>query len=66
MGSEMCIRDRYRWEIAPLSDLFIVYSRTSDLSQALGQDNFDDLLDNAWQEPVGDQFVMKIRYRFGS
>ena len=62
----MVFQARYRWEIAPLSDLFIVYSRTSDLSQALRQDNFDDLLDNAWQEPVGDQFVMKIRYRFGS
>jgi hypothetical protein len=64
--SDMVFQARYRWEIAPLSDLFIVYSRTSDLSQALRQDNFDDLLDNAWQEPVGDQFVMKIRYRFGS
>ena len=64
--SDMVFQARYRWEIAPLSDLFIVYSRTSDLSQALRQDDFDDLLDNAWQEPVGDQFVMKIRYRFGS
>jgi len=64
--SDMVFQARYRWEIAPLSDLFIVYSRTSDLTQALRQDNFDDLLDNAWQEPVGDQFVMKIRYRFGS
>ena len=64
--SDMVFQARYRWEIAPLSDLFIVYSRTSDLSQALLNDKFDDLLDNAWQEPVGDQLVMKIRYRFGS
>ena len=64
--SDLVFQARYRWEIAPLSDLFIVYSRTSDLSQALRQDHFDDLLDNAWQEPVGDQLVMKIRYRFGS
>jgi hypothetical protein len=64
--SDMVFQARYRWEIAPLSDLFIVYSRVSDLSKALETDHFDDLLDNAWQEPVGDQFVMKIRYRFGS
>lgn len=64
--SDMVFQARYRWEIAPLSDLFIVYSRASDLSQALHNDDFDDLLDNAWQEPVGDQLVMKIRYRFGS
>lgn len=55
---------RYRWQIAPLSDLFVVYtkgdSRRPDL---LG---FSDLLQESWRDPLGDQLVVKLRYRFGS
>jgi len=50
----MVFQARYRWKIVPLSDFFILYGRVSDLPQALLNDDFDDLLDNAWQEPVGD------------
>ena len=55
---------RYRWQIAPLSDLFVVYTkgdaRRPDL---LG---FSDLLQESWQDPLADQLVVKLRYRFGS
>ena len=64
--SDMVFQFRYRWELAPLSDLFIVYSRTSDLTRALGDSTFEDMFDNAWQEPIGDQLVIKLRYRIGS
>jgi hypothetical protein len=64
--SDMVVQARYRWEIAPLSDIFIVYTRASDTSAALRGDDFDDLLSRAWTEPIGDQLIFKIRYRFGS
>ena len=64
--SDLVFQARYRWEIAPLSDLFIVYVRASDIARPLGQDNYSDLLDRAWAEPIADQLVMKLRYRFGS
>ena len=55
---------RYRWQIAPLSDLFIVYtkggSKRTDLS------SFTDMFRNSWKNPLGDQLVIKLRYRFGS
>ncbi len=64
--SDLVFQARYRWEIAPLSDLFIVYTRTSDLARPLGNSSFGDLIDNAWNEPIGNQLVVKVRYRFGS
>mgnify|MGYP005688694337 CR=1 FL=1 len=56
---------RYRWEIGPLSDLFLVYTRGSNLSGRV-DDSFDDLFDDALREPVIDVFVVKLRYRFGN
>lgn len=56
---------RYRWEIGPLSDLFIVYTRGSNLPNRV-DDSFDDLFDDSLSEPVIDVFLMKLRYRFGN
>ena len=53
-----------RWEIAPLSDLFIVYTRGS--SHAVLDDDFDDLFHDALIDPLLDFFVIKLRYRFGN
>ncbi|MDA1076285.1 MAG: DUF5916 domain-containing protein, partial [Proteobacteria bacterium] len=64
--SDMVVQLRYRWELAPLSDIFIVYTRAADTSAPLRDDDFDDLLSRAWNRPIGDQLVFKIRYRFGS
>jgi hypothetical protein len=55
---------RYRWEIAPLSDLFIVYTRGSNLPGRV-DDEFDDLFEDALNDPIIDYFVIKLRYRFG-
>ncbi|MFK7913874.1 MAG: DUF5916 domain-containing protein [Pseudomonadales bacterium] len=62
--SRLNFQVRYRWQIAPLSDLFVVYTR-----DGLGNDrdaNFQALFDDVWDEPVGDQLVVKLRYRLGS
>lgn len=63
--SRITFQARYRWELAPLSDLFIVYTRGSDVDSMPG-DDFDDLLSNAWTESLIDIFVVKLRYRLGS
>lgn len=56
---------RYRWEIAPLSDLFIVYTRGGNLPNQV-HDDFDDLFHDSLTDPVLDFFVVKLRYRFGN
>jgi len=63
--SRLTTQLRYRWEIAPLSDLFIVYTRGSNLPNR-GFDDFDNLFRDALNDPLVDRLVVKLRYRFGS
>ena len=63
--SRLTAQVRYRWEIAPLSDLFVVYTRGSNVP-SLGYAEFDRLFREALSEPIVDIFVVKLRYRFGS
>ena len=64
--SRYSLQLRYRWEIAPLSDIFLVYTRQANLGLALTDEAFSDILDVAWQDPLADFLVFKIRYRFGN
>ena len=56
---------RYRWQIAPLTDLFVVYSRLAD-------ERFDGVLDvgdvasDTWDAPLYADFIVKFRYRLGN
>jgi hypothetical protein len=63
--SRLTFQARYRWEIAPLSDLFIVYTRGSNLPEN-SFSTFQDLLEQAWNDRIVDSFAIKLRYRFGS
>ena len=63
--SRLTAQVRYRWEIGPLSDLFLVYTRGSNLPSRL-EDDFWPLFEDAINEPIIDVFTMKLRYRFGS
>ncbi|MDA0978329.1 MAG: DUF5916 domain-containing protein [Proteobacteria bacterium] len=63
--STLTFQVRYRWEIAPLSDLFVVYTRGSDIPSE-SDASFSDLLRNSWKDRAVDVFVVKLRYRLGS
>lgn len=63
--SRMTFQARYRWEIAPLSDLFIVYTRGGNVPGNTF-DEYTGLLQQAWTDPVVDTLVVKLRYRLGS
>jgi len=62
--SRVTFQARYRWELAPLSDLFIVYTRGSDVDSMPNKD-FGELLSDAWTDALIDIFVIKLRYRLG-
>jgi hypothetical protein len=55
---------RYRWEMAPLSDLLIVYTKADARRTDLQE--FSDLFEQSWDMPLGDQLVVRLRYRFGT
>ncbi|MDX1491569.1 MAG: DUF5916 domain-containing protein [Pseudohongiellaceae bacterium] len=63
--SRLSFQARYRWEIAPLSDLFVVYTRGGNVPGTMF-DDYGGLLQEAWSEPVVDTLVIKLRYRLGS
>ena len=56
---------RYRWEIAPLSDLFVVYTRGSNAFTE-DDDPFGDMFNDALTRPIVDLLIVKLRYRFGA
>ena len=62
--SRLTFQARYRWELAPLSDLFVVYTRGSNLGSR-PDDGFGDLLRDSWTDRLVDVFVVKLRYRMG-
>ena len=55
---------RYRYEIAPLSDLYVVYGRGGDQFE----EGRDRSLGRLWQDAIGErdaeQLLVKLRYRF--
>jgi len=62
--SQLNFQLRYRWQIAPLSDLFVVYTKGDNRrTELLG---FDEMFENSWDNPLGSQLVVKLRYRLGS
>jgi hypothetical protein len=62
--SQMTLQLRYRWEIAPLSDVFLVYTRLVDEGSELK--TFSDTFSDGYDDPLEDSLVLKIRYRFGA
>ncbi|MFT7128371.1 MAG: hypothetical protein ACI89U_000477 [Gammaproteobacteria bacterium] len=64
--SQYSFQARYRWEIAPLSDVFLVYTRLADQGASLGDSDFSNVFTNSYDEPLVNIFVFKIRYRLGS
>ena len=62
--SQLNFQLRYRWQIAPLSDLFVVYTKGDNRRGML--DTFDEQFSESWNNPLGDQLVIKLRYRLGT
>jgi len=63
--NRLSFQARYRWEIAPLSDLFVVYTRGSNVPGRT-EDEFGSMLQSAWTDRVVGSWVVKLRYRLGS
>ena len=62
--SDLSLQLRYRWEMAPLSDFFLVYTLNGRYEVA--DEPFNELLSSTFDDPIVEQVTMKLRYRFGS
>ena len=61
----MTVQVRYRWQIAPLSDLFVVYNRNGSLFVPSTDRGFRTLLTDVFDDPQREALLIKLRYRFG-
>ena len=62
MISDVTLQIRYRWQIAPLSDLFIVYNRGGGLPGGSVDSSFGSLFGDTFSEPQGEALIVKLRY----
>jgi len=60
--SRLTAQIRYRWELAPLSDLFVVYTIGSNLPNRQ-DDGFGNLFRDSLTDRAVDRLVIKFRYR---
>jgi len=58
------IQLRYRYMLGPLTDIFAVYSRGTDLFEEGRTLGLGSLFSEGWTERTADQFLLKARYRF--
>ena len=62
--SELAFQVRYRYEIKPLSYLYIVYSKGGRVSMQDDEDGLFSLYRRPWKSPEKENFTVKLRYRF--
>ncbi len=63
--SRLNMQIRYRWELAPMSDLFVVYSKNADLPGAIGY-GFTEQFSRTFDHPFSEGFVVKLRHHLGT
>ena len=63
--SRLNLQLRYRWEIAHMSDVFIVYTISSDLPDSEYR-SFSDQFVDTFENPVAEGLILKIRHRLGT
>ena len=62
--SDSGLQFRYRYLLGPLTDIFAVYSRGSNLFEEREGTGLSALFSEGWREKTADQFLVKARYRF--
>jgi len=62
--SQLALQVRYRYELAPLSEFFAVYSRGGFAAGSEADEGLGALWSQALDNTTADQFALKLRYRF--
>ncbi len=60
--SETAFQVRYKYQFAPLSDLYIVYTRGGKYAN-LQTNQFEKIYSGAWSNQNLDKFIIKLRYK---
>jgi len=61
---EAAFQIRYKYELAPLSNLYIVYSQGGNIFEENNKTDSLSIIEDSWNEPSGKIFAIKLRLRF--
>ena len=62
--SDTALQLRYRYQLAPLSDVFLVYSRGGFYGTQTGDEGAVTLFESGWRGVNVESLIFKVRYRF--
>jgi hypothetical protein len=62
--SRLNLQFRYHWSLAPMSDLFLVYTRNASLPNPIDQ-GFAEIFQDTLGKPTSEQVAFKIRHHLG-
>ncbi len=63
--SRLSVQFRYQYEIAPMSDVYVVYTRYATLSNPI-EFGFADMFQETLANPVSELLALKVRHHFGN
>ena len=55
---------RYRYEVAPLSNVYIVYTKGGNVYEEDDERSFSDIFRDPWENPENEIFSIKVRLKF--
>ena len=61
---EAAIQIRYKYELASLSNLYIVYSQGGNIYEENINSDSRSIVQDSWSNPSGKIFAIKLRLRF--
>ena len=62
--SEFAMQVRYRYELGPLTNIFVVYSRGGEIFEDSRNRSFSQLLSDGYDKSIGENLLFKIRFQF--
>lgn len=63
-ASDTALQIRYRYQLAPLSDIYLVYTRGGMFRDDENAAGIGDMWNDAWDNKNAERILAKIRYRF--
>ena len=61
---EAAVQIRYKYELATLSNLYIVYSQGGNIYEENIKSDSRSIVQDSWRNPSGKIFAIKLRLRF--
>ena len=62
--SNLLLKANSKYEILPLSYLYLVYTKGGRVYEEDEEDDLGKIYKRPWEDPTSDTFTIKVRYKF--